>query len=587
MDSLDQPTDLSTLTRRLRPERGRLGVLGIVLVAAMTMPLLGPWLMGRFVDLAADGEPASTLVLVAGAFLTAALAADALQLLVTWLSVRLAWRVGNRLRADLCEHALGLDLAWHGEHSAGQLIERVDGDVEALTQFSSTAVLNLAGNAVLLVGTLVVVTAIDWRAGVLIALVTVAAAAVLARLRKAAVPFRDEEREVQAKLYGDIEERLGGLEDLRANGAGRWAVHRLQVNSSKWWHIARKSAWRGDGALVAADMIFAVGSAMVLGLGVVLFRNETISLGTVLALFRYSQLVSEPLWEVAEQLSEMQKAVAGTRRAARLLATESAIRDGDGPDLPAGPLEFELDEVTFGYGTGRAVLDGVSISAPAAASVGLVGRTGSGKTTVGRLLARLWDPESGAVRVGGVDLRSTRQRDLRRRVAVVTQEVEIFRGTLRDNVTMLGTYQASDGELVDAMVRVGLGRWLATLPDGLDTALEGASQLSAGEAQLLAFARVLLADPGLVVLDEASSRLDPASEARLTASTETLLGGRTALVIAHRLSTLERVDHIVMLEEGRVVEQGTRAALVADPNSRYAQLLASERRSTSRQAVAR
>ncbi|MDQ3738671.1 MAG: ABC transporter ATP-binding protein/permease [Actinomycetota bacterium] len=578
MESLDQPTDFSTLTRRLQPERGRLVALGSVLVAAMTLPLLGPWLMGRFVDLAADGEPASTLVLLAGAFLAVALVADGLQLLVTWLSVRLAWRVGNRLRADLCEHALGLDLGWHGEHSAGQLIERVDGDVDALTKFSSTAVLNLAGNAVLLLGTLVVVTAIDWRAGALIALVTAIAAAVLARLRKAAVPARDEEREIQGQLYGDIEERLGGLEDLRANGAGRWAVHRLHVNSYKWWHVARKAAWRGDGALVAADVIFAIGSALVLGLGLVLYRADTITLGTVLALFRYSQLVSEPLWEVAEQLSEMQKAVAGTRRAARLLATESAIRDGEGVPLPDGPLAFELDDVSFGYGTGRAVLDGVSITAPAGATVGVVGRTGSGKTTIGRLLARLWDPESGAVRVGGLDLRDTRQRDLRRRIAVVTQEVEIFRGTLRDNVTMFGTYEAPDGEVVESLRRVGLGRWFSTLPDGLDAHLDGPSELSAGEAQLLAFARVLLADPGLVVLDEASSRLDPASEARLAASTEELLGGRTAVVIAHRLSTLESVDLIVMLDGGRVVEQGMRAALVAEPESRYARLLASERR---------
>ncbi|MEJ7723392.1 MAG: ABC transporter ATP-binding protein [Ilumatobacteraceae bacterium] len=578
MEPPEPPSDFSTLTRRLRPERGRLGALLVVLIAAMTLPLLGPYLMGRFVDQAAGGEPASGLVLLAALFLAVAILADGLQLLVTWLSVRLAWRVGNRLRSDLCQHALGLDLAWHGEHSAGQLIERVDGDVDALTKFSSAAVLNLAGNAVLLVGTLVVVTAIDWRAGALVALVTAAAALVLMRLRKAAVPYRDAEREVQASLYGDIEERLGGLEDLRANGAGRWAVQRLHVNSWRWWNVSRKAAARGDGALVAADVIFALGSALILGLGVLLYRDGAITIGTVLALFRYSQLVSEPLWEVAEQLSEMQKAIAGTRRAARLLATESTIQDGDGPDLPGGALGFELDDVCFGYGTGRPVLDGVTIEASPGTTVGIVGRTGSGKTTIGRLLARLWDPETGAVRVGGVDLRSTRQADLRSRIAVVTQEVEIFRGTVRDNLTLFGTVAATDAELTDALERSGLGGWLTVLPGGLETMLHGSSELSAGEAQLLAFARVLIADPGLIVLDEASSRLDPGTEARLTASTAQLLGGRTAVVIAHRLSTLESVDHIVMLDRGVVAEQGSRAQLEADPTSRFASLLADERR---------
>lgn len=577
MRSLDQSTDFSTLTRRLRPERRSLSALSVVLVAAMTLPLLGPWLLGRFVDRAAEGASASTLATIAGVFLAVTLFADGLQLIVTWLSVRLAWRVGNRLRADLCGHALSLDLGWHGEHSAGQLIERVDGDVEALTTFSGTAVLNLAGNAVLLVGTLIVVTFIDWRAGLLIAVVTVVAALALARLRRAAVPARDHEREVQAQLYGDLEERLGGLEDLRANGAGRWALHRLHVNSSAWWRISRRAGWQGDGALVAADMIFAVGSAMVLGLGMWLYHGDVLTLGTVLALFRYSQLISEPLWHVAEQLSEMQKAVAGTRRAARLLATEPAIADGSGDDLPKGPLSFELDDVTFAYGTDRPVIEHISLHIPAGTSVGLVGRTGSGKTTIGRLVARLWDTERGTVRVGDVDVRDTRQHDLRRRVAVVTQEVEILRATVRENLTMFGAIAADDDALLAALERVGLGPWFSSLTNGLDTQLDGSAELSGGEAQLLAFARILLGDPGLVVLDEASSRLDPATEARLGESIAEVLAGRTALIVAHRLSTLERVDHIVMLERGRIVEQGRRDVLVADPESRFARLLASER----------
>lgn len=580
MDELDQPTDFSTLTRRLWPVRRPLGALALVLVVAMTLPLAGPWLIGLFVDRALDGRPVGTLLTIAGAFLAVTLVADGLQLLVTWQSVRLAWRIGNSLRADLCGHALSLDLSWHSDHSAGQLIERVDGDVDALTKFSSTAVLGLAGNALLLAGTLVVVSFIDWRAGVLIAVVTVAAVLSMSALRRAAVPARDHEREVQGQLYGDLEERLGGLEDLRANGAGRWAVHRLHVNSSNWWHISRKAAVRGDGALVAGDVIFAIGSALVLGLGMLAYRSDAMSIGTVLALFRYSQLVSEPLWEVAEQLSEMQKAVAGTRRAARLLATEPAIRDGDGPELPAGPLALEFDDVTFGYGTGRSVVDGVTMRVPAGSSVGLVGRTGSGKTTLGRLAARLWDTERGAVRVGGMDLRETRQADLRRRVAVVTQEVEVLRTTLRDNLTLFGSVDADDEVLVSALTRVGLRPWFETLPNGLATHLDGASDLSAGEAQLLAFARVVLRDPGLVVLDEAASRLDPVTEAQLTRSTDELLASRTSLIVAHRLATLERVDFIAVLDRGHLVEFGRRAELVADPSSRFATLLASERTAT-------
>ncbi len=569
----------------MRPERRGLTALGTLLVVAMTLPLAGPLLIGRFVDAAIDGATSSRLIAYAALYLVIALTADGLQLLVTWFSVRLAWRVGNRLRADLCRHALSLDLAWHGEHSAGQLIERVDGDVDALTRFSSTAVLHLLGNAVLFVGTLIVVSIIDWRVGVLIAVVAALAVLVLVRMRRWAVPYRDQEREVQGDLYGDVEERLGGLEDLRANGAGTWAVHRLHVNSSRWWHIARSAAARGDGAMCAADVVFAIGSALVLAVGVWLHRADAMTIGTVLALFRYSQLISEPLWQVAEQLSEMQKAAAGTRRAARLLATEPAIADGAGPSLPAGPLSVEFDGVAFGYGTGRPVVEGITLRLSPGTSLGVVGRTGSGKTTLGRLLLRMWDTETGDVRLGGVDVRDTTAGDLRRRVAVVTQEVEIFRATLRDNVTLFGAVDADDVAIHAVLDDVGLTGWVETLSDGLDTVLHGNDELSAGEAQLLAFARVLITDPGLVVLDEASSRLDPATEGRLGVAADRMLAGRTAVVVAHRLATLDRMDEIVVIDRGHIVEHGRRTDLLADPTSHYSQLLTAGRHTSADAAI--
>jgi ABC-type multidrug transport system fused ATPase/permease subunit len=569
------PADVRLLAAYLRPERRVIAALTALLVVAMVLPLAGPVLVGRFVDAALAGDDTAALLRLAGLFLAATLTGDALQLVVTWLSVRLAWRVGNSLRSDLCRHALSLDLDWHGSHSPGQLIERIDGDIDAVTRFSSTAVLQLVGNAILVVGVLVVSAAIDWRASILIGLTVAAAVAVMVRLRRIAVPYYDEEREVQAHLYGDVEERLGGLEDLRANGAGRWAEHRLQQHSADWWRTARRAAVRGDGAISVAGAVFGAGSVLVLALGVWANQQGTLSVGSVLTLLRFSQLVSDPLWKVAEQLAEAQKAVAGTRRAARLLATTSTLADGDGPALPDGPLEVELRGVTFGYGTAKAVLDEVDLLVPAGTTLGVVGRTGSGKTTVGRLVARLWDTEEGAVLVGGVDVRSLDQADLRRRIGVVTQEVELLRASLRDNLTMFGSVAADDAQLTAALHDVGLGPWLRSLPGGLDEHLDGEAELSAGEGQLLAFARVLLADPAVVILDEASSRLDPQTDARLAVATDQLLAGRTALVIAHRLATLDRVDHIAVLDHGRLVEHGPRGDLAADPTSRYHRLLAS------------
>ncbi len=566
--------DAGLLAAYLRPERARLLGLGVVLLVATLAPVAGPVLLGHAIDAALRGEPSGDLLAISIAFLVVTVGADALQVVVVWRSVHLAWRVGNRLRLDLARHPLPLDLDWHGGHSPGLLIERLDGDVEAIVSFSSTAVLQLVGNAILLVGVIAVSLVIDWRSGLLIILSTAAAGYVMVRFRAIAVPAHDAEREIQSQLYGDLEERLGGLEDLRANGAGPYAVHRLQHHSSRWWHAARRAALLGDGAYTLAATAFSLGSVLTLALGVWLLRSDALSIGALLALFRFSQMIRQPIERIAEQMREFQKAAAGARRAARLLAVEPSVPDGRGDPLPDGPLTVDLERVAFAYKGDSDVLVDLDLHLAAGTRLGVVGRTGSGKSTLGRLLARLWDCTDGAVRLGGVDVREVATEDLRRRVSVVSQDVELLRASLRDNLTFLGAVPATDDQLHHALTDVGLADWAATLSNGLDTVLDDRTGLSAGQSQLLAFARVLLADPGLVVLDEATSRLDPRTEERLTLAAERALAGRTVVIIAHRLATLDAVDEVLVLERGQVLEHGRRADLVADPTSHFARLLA-------------
>lgn len=571
MQSPPEASDTRLLTAYLRPERRALAALTAVLVVAMLLPVAGPVLLGGIIDDALAGRGTRVLIAGAVAFLGVTLAADALQLVVTYASVRLAWRIGNRLRLDLARHALGLDLTWHGSHSPGLLIERIDGDVEAIVRFSSTAVLNLLGNAVLLTGTLVVAVAIEWRAGLLITAVTAVAVLVLRRVRKAAVPVYDAEREVQADLYGDLEERLGGLEDLRANGAADYVVHRLQGASSRWWHVARRASLLGEGAYALAAATFTLGAVATLAFAISLHLRGQLSLGAVLALFRFAQMVRQPLEAVAEQITEFQRAVAGSRRAARLLATTPKLVDGPGVPLPSGPLAVDFDGVSFAYpdDPDQLVLDGLDLRLSPGTSLGVIGRTGSGKTSLGRLVLRFWDVTSGSVRLGGIDVRQATQAELRRRVGVVTQEVQILRASLRDNLTLLEAVDAADERLWAVLAEVGLEAWAAELQDGLNTSLDGDAELSAGEAQLVAFARILLTDPGLVVLDEATSRLDPDTELLVTRATERVLEGRTVIVIAHRMETLDRVDEVLVMAHGRIVEHGRRRTLLDDPDSHY------------------
>jgi ABC-type multidrug transport system fused ATPase/permease subunit len=272
---------------------------------------------------------------------------------------------------------------------------------------------------------------------------------------------------------------------------------------------------------------------------------------------------------MTQELQELQKAAGGIVRIDHLRRLSSSLIDGT-QDLPSGPLAVEFDHVSFGY-EDRGVLDDVSFLLSPGRSLGLLGRTGGGKTTITRLISRLYDPGRGSVSLGGVDLRQVRSESLRRSVGVVTQDVQLFRATGKDNLTFFDHRPGE--EIVDSLEAVGLGTWIRDL--GLETELGAGGQgLSAGEQQLLAFARVFLQDPGVVILDEPSSRLDPATEMLLATATERLFAGRTVLIIAHRLETVRTADEIMVVDAGRVIEHGRREDLASDPDSHYATLLA-------------
>jgi ATP-binding cassette subfamily B protein len=561
-----------------RGRQRQLAGLAILLVVSAAVPLAAPQLLRLFIDHAVAGAPLSLLSLLAGGFLVVSLLQQALTVVVTYVSTHLAWVATNDLRAEVARHALGLDLSFHDKSSPGELIERTDGDVTALSSFVSTFVVQVAGSALTLLGVLVVVLVEDWRIGLGMVGFVVVAAATLGRLRNFAVPRATELRAASAKLFGEIEERLHGAEDLRANAGGAYAVRRFQHTLAFYIRISLRAALANRTMWLTAGAVFAAGGILSLVAGTVLFQAGAISLGTVYLLFRYTALLREPLEQVSEQQQVAQEAMAGFARIRQLLDHQPSIRDNGSSSLPAGPLALDLDRVRLSYPGGATVLDGIDLRLEPGKVIGIVGHTGSGKTTLTRLLLRLLEPTDGTVRIGGTDVRNLRLTDLRRRVALVTQDVHVFEATVRDNLTLFGTYCCDDHDLEELLVDLGLGPWFRGLPDGLDSVLgpggPGGAGASAGEAQLLAFARVFLRDPGLVVLDEATSRLDPVSERRIDQAVDRLLDGRTAVLVAHRLAALDRVDDVVVLDEGRIVEHGDRQDLVDTPGSRFAGLLA-------------
>ena len=560
------------LRRYLRPHRGRMVLLSLCILASIGTNLINPQIIRYFIDTARAGGALADLTAAAGLFLAIGLGRQFIFLASSYLGQDVGWRVTNRMRADLTEHCMRLDMTFHHRRTPGEMVERVDGDTTALANFFSEFMVQVVGSLLLLLGVLVLVFREDWRIGAALAGFTLVAFCVYNLTRSMAVPVYTAEREGYSRLYGFLEERLTGIEDIRANGAVPYILHRFfAVNRDAYTRVV-KSETMGAVLRSITTILFAFGHALTMGMGIYLFGQDVLTIGAVYLIFHYTTMLRWPLFQISRQINDLQKATAGLKRIEALQRTRSRIEDGD-QDLPQGrALEVEFRDVSFSYIDGEPVLDQVSLTLEAGRVLGLLGRTGSGKTTLTRLLFRFYDIDRGQIRLGGRPLDQLRLESLRQRIGMVTQDVQIFNATVRENLALFSP-EVTDGRILQAVEELGLLPWYEALPNGLDSILANGA-LSAGEAQLLAFARVFLKDPGIIVLDEPSSRLDPATEQQIDQAVQRLLHGRTGIVIAHHLGTVQRVDDIAILEAGRIGEYGDRARLAGDPNTRFARLLA-------------
>ena len=562
-----------TLITYLRPQRKRTLLLGGVILASIVMQVISPQFVQRFIDGAEVGEPVGVLIWFAVAFLGVSLVNLCLSTVAAWQGAHVGWTATNILRSDLAHHLLKLEMSFHNNRTPGELIERVDGDITALANFFSQFVVRIAGAAFLIIGIVITVFIEDWRMGLAVALYAGVTIFVLVRMKNIAMSATEREREASAVAYGFVEERLAGIEDIRANGGGPYALRRFQIILRQMLVKSRRAWMRRSTFWFVLISLFTIGDVIALGLGSELFFSGLISLGTIMLFYMYSKMLWDMVDQIIQQMSDLQKAGAAIERVGQLMAITPSMQDGSVATMPAGPLSVEFDNVTFTYNERDLILDDISFTLEAGEVLGLLGRTGSGKTTLTRLLFRLYDPTKGRLLIGGVDPRHTQREALRRHVAMVTQEVQLFHSTVRDNLTFFDK-EIPDERIYEVIDQLGLHDWFDGLPDGLDTELSaGGGGLSAGEAQLLAFTRVFMHNPGLVVLDEPSSRLDPATERLLEGAMNRLLEDRTGIIIAHRLATVARADKIMILDNGNILEYGDRARLAEDPNSKFHALL--------------
>ena len=561
------------LIKYLKSQKLKVFFLLLLIVGSMCLQIVNPQIIKRFIDAALLNNNDAILIKMAFLYMGIAVIQQLFSIVTTYLSQKIGWNATNSLREDLMEHCLKLDMQFHKEKRPGELIEIIDGDVNILFNFFSRMGVMLLSSTLLILGVLFMYFREDYRIGIAEAFFCIISFIALLKVKNYGEKFWKKNREIATRLYGFVGEGISNMEDVKANGAKDYVMYRLHQLLKEWFPVRIESGVAGWGMFMISLLMQAIGFSIAFIMGTYLWKQDAISAGTIYLFYIYTYNLLRPIDNIQRQLQDLQSAAASISRIEDLLQKQSAVKDSDRDIHLDDCFDLAIDQVTFGYDEDEDILKDISFKLGRGKTIGLLGRTGSGKTTLARLLIRFYDVNKGEIRLGKHNIKDIPLTELKRRVAYVTQDVQLFNGTIRDNLTFYNK-EIGDERIHTAIEEIGLLQWFEKFPQGLDTVLgiDGVG-LSAGESQLLAFIRVFLKDPYMIILDEVSSRLDPETERQLQNTIVKLLKGRIGVIIAHRIWTIGFVDEIMILEKGRILEYGQRAVLEKNVHSQFNSLL--------------
>ncbi|MGW0503374.1 ABC transporter ATP-binding protein [Micromonospora sp. NPDC003241] len=553
---------------------GTLGLALVYMVGRVAVPVAVQQGIDRGIAGGLDLDPLFVVVAVTAAVLVVTTACGYLMMrrLFTVSETALA---GVRVRAF--RHVHDLSMLHQQSERRGSLVSRVTSDVDQITQFLQWGGVILLVNLGQLAVTTAVMLAYSWQLTLVVFAAFVPAVLVIRLLQRRLAAAYGVVRQRTGTLLAAVGESVVGAPVIRAYGIAGRTSRRLDEAIDSQQQAQKKAIRISILGSSVGELAAGVALAGVVVLGVLLGADQTLSIGAITAFLFLVTLFIQPVQIATEVLNEAQNAIAGWRRVLDVLDVSPDVADPgpQGRELPGGPLDIRFAQVRFAYPDGPTVLHDVSLDIPAKSRVAVVGETGSGKTTFAKLLTRLMDPTAGAVLLSGVPLTDVRFDSLRSRVVMVPQDGFLFDTSVADNVRF-GRPELTDEQLTAAFSDLGLADWLEGLPAGLATGVgERGEALSVGERQLVALARAYVADPDLLVLDEATSAVDPATEVRLQRTLDAVTRGRTTLAIAHRLSTAQGADEVIVVDRGRIVQRGPHEELIRDPDSVYGLLYAS------------
>ncbi len=554
---------LVRLAMYLSQYKATLIVVLVFVLAYILLGLLEPYLIGRAIDRYIVTRQIAGLSRLALLLLTAYFFDNAFQAISSWLMARISQDALRRLRRDLFEHLQKLSIHFFDSHTAGELMSRLTNDIDAINQAVSQNVVSLFASVLSLVGIVIAMFILSpWLAMSALLVVPIMFWFTQFVARYTRKGFRDLQKEL-GEINGVMEESISGQRVVKAFRRSETAIERFRTSNQK---VCAAGVYANTYALMLMPLTNVLGNFFVIvlvGLGGYLALQSLVTVGMIATFIAYAQNFIQPLRQLANMYNSIQAALAGAERVFEIIDTPAEVDNASNIPLPIpvkGNVRFS--DVSFGYLPNQPIIKHMTLEAKAGQTIALVGPTGAGKTTLINLLTRFYEISAGQITIDGLDIRDVSKADLRQKLGIVLQDTFLFADTVMENIRY-GRLDATDEECMEAAKLADADHFIRQLPQGYQTKLsERASNLSQGQRQLLSIARAILADPSILILDEATSSVDTRTEARIQKALLRLMKGRTSFVIAHRLSTIRDADHVLVIRDGEIVEQGTHQQLL-------------------------
>jgi ATP-binding cassette, subfamily B, bacterial len=558
----------SFLIKYLKGQKKAMILLALFFIGNIVLQILSPQVLSYFIDSAQSGKQLgyiSVIVLMYMVTIVLNMTGSACE---SYFAKSFGLKITNSFRKDVMAHFLKIDMEHHEKWTSGEMITRLDEDVEGLFTYFYMLVFKLVGSTLLMVGILIALAVKNSIIAVALLAFSIAAVWIFKAIQDYGTKLYVRRSAAISIFNGIMKERIDNVVEIRTNAAEKYSLHILNEAMKRRFKESLPAGMMYSRLWSASTALDAVVTILSLGIAVLLWDKGLITLGTVYLIHTYSGLIFDRLQDFRNYLSTLQASKAGLIRVKEMLDIKSTIAEGiletEGRDIT-----LVVKNLSFGYSEDNDVLQGISFELKPGERLGIMGETGCGKTTLAKVLARLYEFKQGEILLNGVSVKELKSENLRHTIAYCAQEVQFLHGTLRDNITLYNE-DFSDSRILNAIKQMGLNQWLGKFPEGLDTYLEmGENNLSAGEAQLIAIIRLFLKDPAIVILDEISSRLDYVTEQRILSAIDVLTQNRTVITIAHKITALRWTDIIMILKDGRIVEYGKKEVLEKEETAKF------------------